>query len=157
MMERNAKLDAQVEKALEWGKAHAKRREERDILREAGDWDAVKKWDEREETEFAYPLTGGQDKALNAYYRSLRDGSTMVEMRSIPWESEMHDYLQYLADAGVDRIAIVEESSAVLRAVRALCTEGWTLTGPVTVTRENCHRFGQTEPETVEGIEFRHN
>ncbi|MDB6823565.1 hypothetical protein ABG915_06410 [Bifidobacterium longum] len=155
MMEKNSRLEEMRETAIAYNTARAVREKDREAMIEAGDWDGVKAFDEREKAEFPYPFTQGAVKALTAYDRSLERGADAFEVEDLPWENELADFTATLRDAGITTIVVTDRSTALMDGIYGLTALGCRMAGLRTVTRADDHRFGSKEPERKNGIEFR--
>ena len=140
--------------AIAYNEAQAIRKEQRDAMIEADDWDGVKAFDEREKKEFPYPFTSGENKALVQYDRSLRNGADAFEVEDLPWDYELADFVETLRKADIDRITVTDQSTGLMDGIYGLTALGCKMSGLKTVTRANDHRFGSKEPERKNGIEF---
>lgn len=153
-MEKNTYFEQMRETAIAYNEAAAIRKEQRDALIEADDWDGVKGFDEREKKAFPYPFTSGQNKALVEYDRSLRNGADALEIDDLPWDYELADFVKTLREAGIEEIVVTDESTGLMDGVYGLTALGCKMNGLKTVTRADVHRFGSKEPERKNGIEF---
>ncbi len=99
--------------------------------------------------------TWGQGIAYRAWRDSLENDTSMFEVHELPWGSnvneEMHDFVETLRAAGVDRFAVTDESTALMTSLHALIAAGGILEGPCTVTRH----LPYWPEETRLGLEIR--
>lgn len=140
--------------AIAYNEAQAIRKEQRDAMIEADDWDGVKAFDEREEKEFPCPFASGENKALVQYDGSLQNGADAFEVEDLPWDCELAGFVTTLRKAGIDRITVTDQSTGLMNGIHELNALGCKMIGLKTVTRANGRRFGSKEPERKNGIEF---
>lgn len=153
-MEKNTCFETMRDTAIAYNEAQAIRGKERDAMIAADDWDGVKTFDKREEEEFPYPFTAGQNKALILYDRSLRNSADAFEVDDLPWDYELTDFVETLRSAGIRMIVVTEQSTGLMDGIYGLTALGCRMNGLKTVARANDHRFGSKEPERKNGIEF---
>lgn len=153
-MKKNTYFESMRQTAINYNEAKAERDEERRSLIKANDWDGVKAWDEREKKEFPYPFTQGANKALIEYDCSLSNGADYFEVRDLPWDKELPDFVKTLQLAGIDTIVITDQSTGLMDGIYGLTALGCEMIGLQKVTRADDHRFGSKEPEVKNGIEM---
>lgn len=152
-MKNNTYFQTMSQTSAEFGKAQAQREAEKEAIRLAKDWDALDAWYEREKG-FKYPFTNGQDKAFCAWVNSVRDESSIFEVRDLPWDKDTHDFVETLRAAGITEFAVTDQSTALMRLLHLLAAEGCTMQGLCTVTRSEV-RWGGDGTEEYQGILFR--
>lgn len=125
-----------------------------DAYYEKEQWDQVHAYlkDFRESNPF--PFSDGAVMALEAWRRSNRHGSDAFEVERLPWPEDMKDFADTLKYAGVKRIVVTSQSTALMRGIYGLYENGWTLVGPQIVTTELEHSFGSSDPDKEKGIAF---
>ncbi len=133
--------------------ARAARNAEKEALRKADDQNGLDAWYEREK-QFAFPYTDGQIKAYRAWKRSMDRNSSMLEAEDLPWEKEIPDFVRTLREAGAETFAVTDQSTALMRGLHALATEGCTVEGLCTITRRE-ERYGSVEEREMQGISIR--
>lgn len=153
-MEKNTYFEEMRKTAIAYNEAAAKRKEDRDAMIKADDWDGVRAFDKREKKEFPYPFTAGENKALVQYDCSLRNGTDKYEVDDLPWDRELPDFVKALRAAGIQKVVVTDQSTALMEGIYGLTALGCRMTGLHTITRENDHRFGSREPEKKDGIAF---
>lgn len=105
--------------------------------------------------EGATKLAYGQMYALRAWEESQRAGLSIIEVRELPWGSQIRDgqmkvFVDTMREAGVDEITVTESSTALMEIIHALVDEGATIEGVSTVDRGK-----EWSQHTYPGIDFR--
>ncbi len=99
-------------------------------------------------------LTDGQAKACRAWRNSTLSGNEILEVRDLPWDREVHDFVETLRAAGIDDFAVTDQSISLIGSLHRLADEGCTMQGLCTVTKRE--RRGNFERnEECEEILFR--
>ena len=117
-------------------------------------WDseALKAWYE-EDKAAKFPFSQGISKAFRAWKTSIQRSEDEVEMDDFLWESEVHDFIEALREAGFQTFVYTNQSTAVMENLHQLAAEGCRLEGLCTITRKE-NRWGEEEPYEVQGIRF---
>jgi len=152
-MKNNTYFQTMNQASAEYGKARKAREDEKAAIQKRSDWAALDAWYEREKG-IKYPLTDGQDKALCAWFHSVRDESSIFEVRDLPWEKDTHDFVETLRAAGITEFAVTDESTALMRLLHLLAAEGCTMQGLCKVSRSEAH-WGCEGTAEYNGILFR--
>ncbi len=139
--------------AWEFESARMERNKEKEALCEAGDWNGVEEWNEREK-QFRFPYTDGEVKAYRAWTQSRWHNSSVLEAEDLPWEKDIPDFIRTLREAGVEAFAVTDQSTALMRSLHALAAGGCTVEGLCTVTRRE-DRYGTVQEHGVQGISIR--
>lgn len=114
-------------KSAEWRTfedARAERTKERDALKEAGDWDGVKAFDEKEKKDFPVPYTQGECKAYRAYKQSREKELDFLEAEDLPWDYEAEDFINLLRKAGFTEMIITDQSTDLMNLLFAFKDQG---------------------------------
>ena len=130
------------------------REAEKQKLMKANNWDAVKAWNEHEETEHAFPYSNGRMNAFFAWQRSQANSSSIFEASDLPWEEDAHDFVETLKEAGITEFAITDASTALMKILHALDKEGCQMVRLCKVSRTE-NRYGETKTEEYNGILMR--
>ena len=120
---------------------------------ERSDWDALDAWHERE-AGFKYPFTAGQEKAYCAWENCIRNESSTFEVQDLPWDKDIHDFVEALRAAGIAEFAVTDQSTALMRCLHLLADEGCTMQGLCKVSRSEA-RWGGEGTSEYPGILFR--
>ena len=149
------------EEAGRYEQARCDRAREKEALIAADDWDGVDAWYKRE-AQFANPFTPGQYKAYWAFRKSseieLNDlaGSntyaTLV-LDDFLWEKEVADFCTTLREAGVRRLIVTNQSTALMENIHQLEAAGWRLMGTSRLEIRT-RRFGEETTEVQLGLRF---
>ena len=117
-------------------------------------WDSeeLKAWYE-EDKAAKFPFSQGISKAFRAWKTSIQRSEDEVEMDDFLWESEVHDFVEALREAGFQTFVYTNQSTAVMENLHQLAAEGCRLEGLCTITRKE-NRWGEEEPYEVQGIRF---
>ena len=117
-------------------------------------WDSeeLKAWYE-EDKAAKFPFSQGISKAFRAWKTSIQRSEDEVEMDDFLWESEVHDFIEALREAGFQTFVYTNQSTAVMENLHQLAAEGCRLEGLCTITRKE-NRWGEEEPYEVQGIRF---
>ena len=117
-------------------------------------WDSaeLKAWYE-EDKAAKFPFSQGNSKAFRAWKASIQRSEDEVEMDDFLWESEVHDFVDALREAGFQTFVYTNQSTAVMENLHQLAAEGCRLEGLCTITRRE-NRWGEEEPYEVQGIRF---
>ena len=117
-------------------------------------WDSaeLKAWYE-EDKEAKFPFSQGISKAFRAWKTSIQRSENEVEMDDFLWESEVHDFVEALREAGFTTFVYTNQNTAVMENLHQLAAEGCRLDGLCTITRRE-NRWGEEEPYEVQGIRF---
>lgn len=130
--------------------ARKAREKEREELLNADfiNWDKVRDWDRREKT-FHFPFSDGYKKAYWTWEESTEHGTDILEVASVPWGKEIHDFVCCLKEAGVDEFVITDDASGLIEAIHGFEEEGVHIKGLCQIKR-----FGDVyNPEkTYKGI-----
>jgi len=120
-------------------------------------WDSaeLKAWYE-EDAAAKFPYESGVCKAYRAWATSICRKETELEMDDFLWEKEVRDFLEALRSAGIETFVYTNQSTAVMENLHAFAAEGCTMLGLCTITRQET-RWGEEEPNEVQGIRFRLN
>lgn len=153
-MEKNRFFEEMKDTAIAYNEARAIREKDREAMKEAGDWDGVKAFDEREKKEHPYPFTNGENKALVLYDRSLYTGADTYEADDLPWDYELEDFVKTLRKAGISTITVTDQSTGLMDGIYGLTALGCRMKGLRTVTRADDHHFGSKDLIKKDGIEF---
>lgn len=100
-------------------------------------------------------ITMGQMYALRAWEESKEVGLSTIEVRELPWGSqikngEMKVFVDTMREAGVDEITVTETSTALMEIIHALVAEGATIEGVSTIDRGS-----EWSRCAYQGIDFR--
>ena len=117
-------------------------------------WDSaeLKAWYE-EDKAAKFPFSQGISKAFRAWKTSIQRSEDEVEMDDFLWESEVHDFVEALREAGFQTFVYTNQSTAVMENLHQLAAEGCRMDGLCTITRRET-RWGEEEPYGVHGIRF---
>ena len=117
-------------------------------------WDSeeLKAWYE-EDKAAKFPFSQGISKAFRAWKTSIQRSEDEVEMDDFLWESEVHDFVEALREAGFQTFVYTNQSTAVMENLHQFAAEGCRLEGLCTITRRE-NRWGEEEPYEVQGIRF---
>ena len=117
-------------------------------------WDSaeLKAWYE-EDKAAKFPFSQGISKAFRAWKTSIQRSEDEVEMDDFLWESEVHDFVEALREAGFQTFVYTNQSTAVMENLHQLAAEGCRMDGLCTITRRET-RWGEEEPYGVQGIRF---
>ena len=117
-------------------------------------WDSaeLKAWYE-EDKAAKFPFSQGISKAYRAWKTSIQRSEDEVEMDDFLWESEVHDFVEALREAGFQTFVYTNQSTAVMENLHQFAAEGCRLEGLCTITRRE-NRWGEEEPYEVQGIRF---
>ena len=117
-------------------------------------WDSaeLKAWYE-EDKAAKFPFSQGISKAFRAWKTSIQRSEDEVEMDDFLWESEVHDFVEALREAGFQTFVYTNQSTAVMENLHQFAAEGCRLEGLCTITRHE-DRWGEEEPYEVQGIRF---
>ena len=115
-------------------------------------WDSaeLKAWYE-EDKAAKFPFSQGISKAYRAWKTSIQRSEDEVEMDDFLWESEVHDFVEALREAGFQTFVYTNQSTAVMENLHQFAAEGCRLEGLCTITRRE-NRWGEEEPYEVQGI-----
>jgi len=152
-MKNNTYFQAMRQIGTEYGKAQKAREDEKSTILKNEDWAALDAWYKRE-VSIKYPFTDGQDKAYQAWEMSIRDKSSIFEVRDLPWDKDTHDFVKTLRAARIAEFAVTDESTALMRILHLLAAEGCTMKGLCKVTRNEV-RWGCEGTAEYDGILFR--
>ncbi len=144
----------QLRKAGEaWDKAKQERKERKERIIEEFGWDSeeYKAWKEENE-KIKFPFPSGEVKACRAYRMSSENKQDELEMSDFLWEHEVSDFVKALRKAGIESFVYTNESTACMENLHAFATEGCTLLGLATISRES--RWEDEEATKVKGIRF---
>ena len=95
----------------------------------------------------------GMGYAHRAWWKSKQHGSDIFECETMPFERDMHDFVNTLRAAGVTRFAVTEKSTALLDDMHCLASLGCSLEGLGKVIRTE-ERYGETETYTLPAVIF---
>ena len=98
-MKNNIYFQTMTQIGTEFSKAQKIRESEKEAILKAQDWTALDTWYEREKG-IKYPFTDGQDKAYQAWDTSLRNESSVFEVQDLPWDKDIHDFVETLRAGG---------------------------------------------------------
>lgn len=98
--------------------------------------------------------TNGQAKAWQAWTETTRSQSSAFEVRDLPWDRDIHDFVETLRAAGVAEFAVTDRSTALMGCLHRLVDEGCTMQGLCKVTRDEI-RWGEKDNTEYEAILFR--
>jgi len=98
-------------------------------------------------------FTGGQLKAYRAWLGSTRNESSAFEVQDLPWDRDIHDFVETLRAAGIAEFAVTDQSTALMRNLHQLTDEGCTMLGLCKVTRSET-RWGNEGATEYDGILF---
>lgn len=98
--------------------------------------------------------TNGQAKAWQAWTETTRSQSSAFEVRDLPWDRDIHDFVETLRAAGVAEFAVTDRSTALMGSLHRLVDEGCTMQGLCKVTRDEI-RWGEKDNTEYEAILFR--
>lgn len=152
-MKNNIYFQTMTQIGTEFSKAQKIRESEKEAILKAQDWTALDTWYEREKG-IKYPFTDGQDKAYQAWDTSLRNESSVFEVQDLPWDKDIHDFVETLRAAGIVEFAVTNQSTALMRCLHLLVAEGCAMQGLCTVTRSEV-RWGGEGTSEYPGILFR--
>ena len=152
-MKNNTYFKAMRQTDIEYGKARKVREEEKKAILERSDWDALDAWHERE-AGFKYPFTAGQEKAYCAWENCIRNESSTFEVQDLPWDKDIHDFVEALRAAGIAEFAVTDQSTALMRCLHLLADEGCTMQGLCKDSRSEA-RWGGEGTSEYPGILFR--
>ena len=138
----------------EYEAARAERQARKQQIIDTLGWDSdeLKAWYE-EDKAAKFPFSQGISKAFRAWKASIQRSEDEVEMDDFLWESEVHDFVDALREAGFQTFVYTNQSTAVLENLHQLAAEGCRLEGLCTITRRE-NRWGEEEPYEVQGIRF---
>ena len=156
-MKSNAYFEELNRIGTEWEKARVERRNRKQTIIDTYGWDSgeLKAWYE-EDAAAKFPYPSGACKAYRAWATSARRQEDEVEMDDFLWESEVHDFIDALRQAGMETFVYTNQSTAVMENLHAFAAEGCTMTGHCTISRHES-RWGDEEDTPVMGIRFRLN
>lgn len=153
-MQKNVYFENMYEDCRAYEKAKDERMKRRTALVKAEDWEGVKAFDRREAAEFPKPYTRGQSDAFSAYRENLyNQNKGFFEVKDLPWEKDMPDFLSALREAGIQTILVTDQSTGLMRGLFTLEELGCLMIGLQTYTRTT-DRWGETEEIEVRGIEM---
>lgn len=99
-------------------------------------------------------FTDGQLRAYRAWLESTRNESSTFEVQDLPWDRDIHDFVETIRAAGVTEFAVTDQSTALMRLLHLLAAEGCTMQGLCKVTRSET-RWGGEGTKEYPGILFR--
>ena len=137
-----------------WEKARVERKARKQQIIDTLGWDSeeLKAWS-AEAKAAPFPFSQGISKAYRAWKTSVIRREDEVEMDDFLWESEVHDFVEALREAGFQTFVYTNQSTAVMENLHQLAAEGCRLEGLCTITRKE-NRWGEEEPYEVQGIRF---
>ena len=138
----------------DWEAARVERQARKQQIIDTLGWDSeeLKAWYE-EDKAAKFPFSQGISKAFRAWKTSIQRSEDEVEMDDFLWESEVHDFIEALREAGFQTFVYTNQSTAVMENLHQLAAEGCRLEGLCTITRKE-NRWGEEEPYEVQGIRF---
>lgn len=139
-----AKLDA-YEKACE--EFEAEKEKVRDTYGVCSD-EYSQWWDEHDKPE--YPLTGGEYKAFRLIHRNKTDELVFDDF---VWESEAHDFIATLREAGAKTMVVTNQSTALMENMHWFEQEGCRMVGLCNV-KTGREDIITGEPEIAMGVRF---
>ena len=151
-MRNNTYFKAMQQTAAEYWQAQKIREAEKEAILKGGDATALDAWYKRERG-FAYPFTDGQDRAFRAWDTSLRNESSTFEVQNLPWDKDIHDFVEALRAAEITEFAVTDRSTGLMEGLHGLATEGCTIQGLCKVTRSEA-RWGGEGTTEYDGILF---
>lgn len=90
----------------------------------------------------------GRVKAWQAWAFSTRNGSDVLETGDcLPWERDIHDFVETLRESGAKSILVTEESTVLMRTLVGMEAEGCKVEGLGTVSR----KAGPFDSDAVDG------
>ena len=104
--------------------------------------------------ETSLPYTDGQAKAYLAWITSVRNESSTFEVQDLPWDRDIHDFVETLRAAGISEFAVTDQSTALMRNLHQLVGEGCTMQGLCKVSRSGAC-WGEESITKHDGILFR--
>ena len=146
-MKNNAFFEHLEEIGREWQKRRDAHKALKDqIIAEHG-WDSpeLKAWYAEEEQ---IPFSSGASKAFRAWKYSPCDDELVMEDHL--WDSEVHDFIETLREAGLRTFVTTNQSTALMGNLHAFAAEGCTMLGLCTITKKS--RWD--EDEQLLGIRF---
>ena len=145
-MKNNTYFKAMQQTAAEYWQAQKIREAEKEAILKGGDDTALDAWYKRERG-FAYPSTDGQDRAFRAWDTSLRNESSTFEVQNLPWDKDIHDFVEALRAAEITEFAVTDDSTALMRCLHLLASEGCAMQGLCKVTRSEVRWGGEGTSE----------
>lgn len=100
-----------------------------------------------------FPISQGACKAYYAWRQSIERKETELELDCALWDNEVADFVDCLRIAGIDWFIYTNQSSFVMRNLRAFAKEGCIMEGFCTIKRTE-HRFEKNSEEDIPGIRF---
>ena len=97
------------------------------------------------------PCTDGQVRAFLVWRTSIKNESGSLEVPDLPWDRDIHDFVETLRAAGISEFAVTDQSTTLMWNIHQLAGEGCTLQGLCKASRNDAF-FGATEHD---GILFR--
>lgn len=79
------------------------------LLHQGNNEAALIAWEEREQ-HFSFPFSRGQITAYNAWKESKANGLEVVESRDLPWEKDLHDYIETFREARIESIIVTDSA-----------------------------------------------
>lgn len=143
-MKNNTYFEAIEQTITEYQKAKMERKAEKEIILKSDDKAALDAWYEREKA-IQYPFTHGQDRAFYSWVNSVREECSTFEVRDLPWEQDIHDFVETLRAAGITEFAVTDQSTALMSSLHLLASEGCTIQGLCKVTRSETRWGGNRD------------
>lgn len=147
VMDKLTKLLADYEKACkEYEVLQEQKRQE---LNKANYWDWYMRANKPE-----YPLTGGQSKALRLWiWAETENPLEELVWDEFVWESEYHDFITTLRDAGVKHLVVTNTSTSLMENMHWFKSEGCKLLGLCEVETGQM-LWDSKVPEVKMGVRF---
>lgn len=95
--------------------------------------------------------TQAKGKVLRAYMETKELGTENLTITDFFWEKEQEEALNYLREAGIEKITIEDQSTGLMDNLHYLLSNGCQLEGPTTRTKENW----KGETEEIKGLAIR--
>ena len=127
---------------------------EREALWKEEKWDEGSAVIKKFEAENPYPFTRGRSDALrDCTWNMEKENEGFFEVRDLPDEKDLDDYLESLKEMEITTFLLTEESTALMRNLFELESHGCRITGLKTYKREDDF-FGKKKELEVRGIEI---
>ena len=103
--------------------ARVERLRRKEALTREENWEGLRLWEKREKKNFPFPFSKGQTAAYRAWKTSQLHRTSHFEVSELPWDTEAHDFIQTLREAGVTEFAITDRSTALMELLHLFADE----------------------------------